>query len=409
MKRKIIKKSFKILSLCFLLLSLVGIGCGKGGSLSSAPSNRKVASEIDNSKNGVPNGEDGTGGSNGVPGGSDGTGGSSGVPGGSDGENNPNGVPGGSDGENDPNGVPGGSDGGNSSETHTFSITQTAREQKEVDILMVIDNSGSMNDNHTNLGQRFGNLFNSNLQRVDWQMAFISSAFGVGVGWPKIFYNLLNNNMGLVGNKILSPQLGNPGDVFLNTISSRQGGGHSITEFEGILNMINSPETHPEGFFRENALLAIVVVTDDTDTTNVRASDIITAVKNNFGEFKQFAAYGLIVEPGDVECNGREPNVNYKVADLAEKTGGITGSICATDYSSIMADIGTHIEEILVYHEVMLRHTNVVEDSITLNCSLSQNTVECSNWEFDSESNKILFDTPPEEGVKVQISYNYQP
>ncbi len=116
-----------------------------------------------------------------------------------------------------------------------------------------------------------------------------------------------------------------------------------------------------------------------------------------------------LCEPGDVECNGREPNVNYKVADLAEKTGGITGSICAEDYSSIMADIGTHIEEILVYHEVMLRHTNVVEDSITLNCSLSQSAVECPSWEFDSGSNKILFDTPPEEGVKVQMSYRYQP
>ena len=40
---------------------------------------------------------------------------------------------------------------------------------------MVIDNSGSMIENHRNLGQRFGSLFNSNLQRVDWQMAFISS------------------------------------------------------------------------------------------------------------------------------------------------------------------------------------------------------------------------------------------
>ncbi len=387
MKRKIIKKSFKILSLCFLLLSLVGIGCGKGGSLSSAPSNRKIASEIDNSKNGVPNGEDGTGGSNGVPGGSDGTGGS-------------NGVPGGSDGTGGSNGVPGGSDGGNSSETHTFSITQTAREQKEVDILMVIDNSGSMGDNHTNLGQRFGNLFNSNLQGVDWQMAFI------GICPNDNFYQL----KGIDGNhQILSPQLGNPGEIFRSTISSGQGSGCSTMEFETILNMINSPETHPAGFFRPDALLAIVIVTDERDTTDVKASDIITAVKDNFGEFKQFAAYGLIVEPGDVECDQQEPDVHYKVADLAQKTGGITGSICATDYSSIMANIGTHIEEILVYHEVMLRHANVVESSVNLTCSLSQNSIECPDWEFDAESNKILFDTPPEAGVTVQISYNYQP
>ena len=356
---------FKALVLGFLFLNLAS--CGKGGSLRSVPSKREMPGKMDDS-NGVPGGQDETGG-NGVPGGQDET--------------------------------------GDSNETYTFSITQSAHEQKEVDILMAIDNSGSMGDNHTNLGQRFGNLFNDNLQRIDWQMAFISTCFGWGNSYPKIFYDL--RGLADTNHQILSPQLANPGDIFLNTISSGQGGGCSTTDFAGILNMINSPETHPQGLFRSDALLAIVIVTDDTDGTDVRASDIITAVENNFGQFKQFATYGLIVEPGDIACNSREPNVNYKVADLAEKTGGITGSICAEDYSSIMDDIGTHIGRVLVYHEVMLRHTNVVEDSVSLNCSLSQNAVvECPSWEFDSESNKILFDSPPEEGVTVEISYSYQ-
>ena len=268
---------------------------------------------------------------------------------------------------------------------------------------MVIDNSGSMIDNHLELGQRFGNLFNSNLQRIDWQMAFISSCFGFGNHYDKIFYDLHPVN----GQKILSPQLANPGDIFLNTVSSGQGGGCSTTEFEAILNMINSPETHPEGFFRPDALLAIVIVTDDADTTSVKSSDIITAVKSRFGQFKQFSTYGLIVEPGDVVCAGREPAVNYKVEDLVQRTGGIAGSICSEDYSPIMADIGTHIEGVLAYHEIMLRHTNVVEDSINLNCTLST-AIACPTWEFDSEANKILFDTPPAGGVTVQISYRYQ-
>ncbi len=281
MKRKITKNSFKILVLAFFLLNLVGVGCGKGGSLISAPSSREMASNIDNSKSEIP------GGSNGVHGGSDEENDPNGVPGGSDGTGGSSGVHGGSDGENDPNGVPGGSDGGNSNERpYNFSITQSAREQKEVDILMVIDNSGSMGDNHTNLGQRFGNLFNSNLQRVDWQMAFI------GICPHDNFYQL----RGINGNhQVLSPQLGNPGEIFRSTISSGQGGGCSTTEFQGILNMINSPETHPAGFFRPDALLAIVIVTDDTDRTNVRTSDIITAVESSFGQLKQFATYGLIV------------------------------------------------------------------------------------------------------------------
>ena len=409
MKGKIIKNLLKIFSLVFFLISL--IGCSKGGNLISGPStsSQQIASQ-NNDPNGVPCSQDGTNDPSGVPGGQDGTNDPNGVPGGQDGTNDPNSVPGGQDGSTDPNGVPGGSDGtndpNNSNETtYQFSITQSAHEQREVDILMVIDNSGSMSDNHKNLGKRFGHLFNDDLQRVDWQMAFISSCFGIG-GYSKDFYNLkgLSDNT----HQILSSQFENSEDIFLNTISSKQHGGCSTSELQGVLNMINSPRKHPEGFFRTGALLAIVIVTDDTDITGVVSSDIVTAVKDTFGQFKLFTAYGLIVEPGDVRCDNKEPQVNYKVDELARKTGGITGSICANDYSPIMTDIGNHIEKTLSYSEVLLRHTNIIENTISLSCSLSQNTTECPDWEFDSISNKIIFETPPEEGVTVQISYNYQ-
>ena len=269
---------------------------------------------------------------------------------------------------------------------------------------MVIDNSGSMNDNHKNLGKRFGRLFNDDLQRVDWQMAFISTCFRNN----DKFYTSRGTGDNSATHQILSPELENPENIFLNTISSKQGGDCSVNELQGVLNMISSTETHPEGFFRPDALLAIVIVTDDTDTTNVTSSDIITAAQDAFGQFKLFTTYGLIVKPGDTACEGREPAVNYKVDDLAQKTGGITGSICAEDYSPIMTDIGAHIEKVLVHQEIMLRHTNIVEDSVRLSCSLSQSTTECPDWNFDSGANKVLFDTPPAEGVTVQISYRYQ-
>ena len=387
----------KLLFLTFFLFNF--INCSKGGKLISGPlsSDHQTASQKNNSNgddqnetndpNGGSGGQEET--NNGVPGGQDGT---------SDGNQN--------DGTNDPNGVPGGQDGTNNPNEHSyqFSITQSVHEQKEVDILMVIDNSGSMSANHKNLGKRFGNLFNNNLQRVDWQMAFISSCFGV-YGNSEIFYDL----KGISDiHHVLSPQLDNPENIFRNTISSKQGGGCSTTEFKGILNMINSSETHPEGFFRSDALLAVVIVTDEKDNTGIRALDIITAVQNNFGQFKPFITYGLIVEPGDVVCDRQEPDVHYKVDDLVQKTGGITGSICATDYSPIMADIGTHIERTLAYSEVSLRHESIVEDTVSLSCSQLQNTIICPFWELDSQANKIVFDTPPAEGVTVQISYRYQ-
>ena len=306
--------------------------------------------------------------------------------------------------DSDSDEVPGGLD-KQGEHSYEFSITQNVHEQKEVDILLTVDNSYSMYENHLSLGYRFGDLFSNDLQSVDWQMAFISSCFGVKgrISRPSIFYNLRNAEGDMDGHHILSSESTNPGEIFLNTISSQQGGSCSQSEFGGIFNMINSPETHPEGFFREDALLAVVIVTDDKDSTDITTSNIITSVKTAFGEFKLFTVYGLTVTPDLGECIDQgEPNVNYKVEDLIQKTGGIPGNICAEDYSPIMEKIGSHIEKTLEYKEVKLRHENVLESTIEV--TFSQDS---KDWEFESETNKIIFDTAPTENTVVTISYRY--
>lgn len=280
--------------------------------------------------------------------------------------------------------------------THQFSITQLAHENTKLDMVWVIDNSGSMNGNHQDLRNRFSHLFNQNLRSSDWQIAFISSAKG------DEFYYLKDSSGGnLQGNpRILSPKLPNFEDIFKNTISSKQFGESSTREFQAIFDMINDPEKEP-GFFRPDALLAVVVVTDDTDTSEPGPLDIMESVKNNFGPSKKFVTYGIIVEP-DRNCG--EPRVNYKVADLALRTGGITGSICEKDYSFVMASIGDHIQKELLFKDIPLKHNNVIENSIKLAFTPAQNE---QNWQFDSQTNKITFNIPPIEGTTVQISYDY--
>ena len=72
---------------------------------------------------------------------------------------------------------------------YQFSLTQASHTNKGIDILMVIDNSNSMESNHQGLGSRFNDLFNETLKTVDWQMAFLSSD-------PAYASNLPCNNPG---------------------------------------------------------------------------------------------------------------------------------------------------------------------------------------------------------------------
>ena len=294
--------------------------------------------------------------------------------------------------------------------THQFSITQLAYTNTKLDMLWFIDNSPSMDDTHEELRHSFDNLFSQELQSIDWQMAFTSIEPGSS------FYSLKDSNgQNLTGEpRILSSSTSNFEEIFKNTISSRQSGPWgSYYELQSVFDKVNSLENDLQ-FLRSDALLAVILVSDELDQSPQSPLDIIEAVEDNFGQSKKFLTYGLIIEPGDVTCIETQKakggwsvwaSINYKVAELVRLTGGITGSICEEDYSFMMANIGDHIQKELLFKDVSLEHNNVIEDSINLTFTPDQNK---QSWEFDSQTNKIVFDIPPIEDTKVHISYNYR-
>lgn len=325
-------------------------------------------------------------------------------------------------GTEDDDALPNDEDDGNT-RVHTFSLTQKANENKEVDIVMIIDNSGSMAQNHLDLRYRFNELFNEEtLGSTDWQMAFLSSAYygSSPLNESNGFYHLRdfsgNNISG--DHQILSPAYDNYEELFINTISSRQGGVSSLGELFALMNMINHFNTI-QNFFRKDALLAVIIISDELaattgyvtnpetgqrQTIGITLDDIATAAQENFGLSKQFVNYGIILEPNDPHC--QEASANEQVALLAQKTGGFTESICNPDYSSIMSNIGESIKKKLDFEEIPLPHeSRVVEGSVELSFKPRRNK---KDWKH--EGNKIVFtNEPPAEGTKITIEYRYRP
>ena len=118
-------------------------------------------------------------------------------------------------------------------ENATIQTTQvTTTSQGNLDILMVIDTSGSMGVHQESLGPRFNNLISSSLNSLDWRMAFTNTD---GINDPNLdfidgsegsFYNLENEDGDIALNgspvKMLSKELEgdyNLQDLFLNTIN----------------------------------------------------------------------------------------------------------------------------------------------------------------------------------------------
>ena len=320
----------------------------------------------------------------------------------------------------------------------SFEVTQSLTDPK-VDILIVIDTSGSMDHHQQKLAERFGDLVvglaTGDLQ-VDWQMAFINTDDSEpeveADGYHGRFYNLEDENgeVDVDGENIsiLTADLSDESEylqqIFLNTINRS---GKSVREEEedsgievplrNITNAIAKRGTDNSGFFRDDSTLVTIILSNEDELSDgepkggvepTSASEVIQAVSDAFGSDKRFVSYGIIIKPEDTACrdsevsrSGRQsPAFGTFVNELSAKTY----SICEEDYSDILLDIGSHLEASLTLSSIPLRFGNVIADSITLTFTPAENEQTGS---FDANSNTYIFDEKPENGTTILVEYQY--
>ena len=289
----------------------------------------------------------------------------------------------------------------------SFEVSQgPASTSIDADILIVIDNSGSMRKYQEQLGGRFGNL-TSGLQNVNWQMAFINTdTRDSSDGDNGSFYNLEDSNgeIEINGNKlqILTPSLSNAQDLFLNTIRREETGSPREFPLTNIVRAIGLSQNRT--FFRESAALVVIMLTNEGSETET-AETTISAVKNQFGETKRFFVYGIICLANCRVGNGGNENYFVEIKKLITRTGGLAEDIDATDYSHIIQRIGSSIGANLTLTEVNLRYPNVIPGSISLTFTPSTNAI---TWNFDNQANKIVFSQALPENTSVLIEYSYK-
>lgn len=330
-------------------------------------------------------------------------------------------------------------------QTHSFEVVQETTQQ-QLDLVIVIDNSNSMHHHQQKFASRFHDLF-SRIKIFDWQMAFINTDNGLGPndstiedGYHGAFYNLEDSNgeIEIDGNKaqILKSDLEEHYDLqelFAYTINRYQKGIRNIEGVEGIgsnieqplsniINAINLRDSQNRGFFREDAALAVIILTNEDEevfegqevTTPI---DVINFVTNQLGSSKQFFSYGII-QTGEESCLRAEREYTHtsrysrSVDELVRETFGITRSICEEDYSLILQNI-SHSLRGHVGFNIPLEHSRVVEDSIEL-IFFNEEGEELDqedepNWTFDAQTKQIVFDDDylPQNRIHLQVTYQH--
>ncbi len=229
----------------------------------------------------------------------------------------------------------------------------------KVDILMIIDNSGSMAQEHQNMAARFSNFLDK-IVNLDWQLGFITT--DVSSNAPRKDGRLLPL-VGLSGEYILTSALpmGTAESVFASTIQMPTNGSGNERGFRAAIRAIDrafdgSQESQPNAqLFRPEAALAMLVVSDSYDDSNTTPEQVIAKVNQRWGGNKPFVFHSVVIPQSQyTDPNRSQPYPNDPCKDyresvkhdgreyhrLSQLTGGVQGTACSNDYSSQLADMG---------------------------------------------------------------------
>ncbi len=241
-------------------------------------------------------------------------------------------------------------------------IAQEVLGEVPVDILFVVDTSGSMNDERANLADKIDG-FIEQIKDLDWQLAATSTDVE---NTEKNYTEGRLVDFTWNGDHILdsSMDVDEAQDDFgyrIQRISGHNGDEKGIAAAYQTIERYNNNESPHTDFFREGAHLAVVVLSDEEAQGGFRYTPqkFLDFVKTSFTN-KTVAWHSIIHTSGD-NCNRGEHGTNgTRYEELSKLTNGVVGRICDNDYTSQLTDMGKAVKNL--QKEVALGCTPLDDD-----------------------------------------------
>lgn len=252
-----------------------------------------------------------------------------------------------------------------------------------LDILWVVDNSGSMSPHQTNLSTNIGSFMTAFVSTgADYNMAVITTD-----DWTF--------------SSIVTPYSTDPESEIASLVVTGIMGSGMEKGIEMAYNSLNNSSAAGPGgsFFRADAKLVVIFVSDEPDYSSGGWASYLSF----FDGLKtpgDFVPYGVIGDP-PAGCTGY-PHAQYGAGyyDMIDYYGGSWYSICASDWGVQLQDLAG---------EVTGRKSFVLEESdpIVESIEVYVNGQLTTDWEYNEETNSIIFaeGKVPEEGQTIDIDY----
>lgn len=298
---------------------------------------------------------------------------------------------------------------------------------RKVDVLFVVDNSGSMSEEQTNLRDNFADFIRAaQTWGTDFQIGVVTTESddefrgrqpGELVGSPRI---LIPSTTSLAAAFSSNADVGDSGDgaresglesahlalIDPNISDVAECGADCVEPYACVPNATGSESRcggYNRSFLREDASLELVFLSDENDQSRASVEFYVDFFQSIKGARNRalFHANAIVGPRGGCDGTGGTADSGSRYLDVADATDGVSSSICDDNFATSLENIGNRAFGLQVQ---FFLSRMAEEGGITVTDDGGR---EIRGWTFDRESNAIVFteDTAPRPGQGFDVSY----
>lgn len=287
-------------------------------------------------------------------------------------------------------------------------FAQTVTMNKEVDVLWVVDTSGSMAAHQNNIAAQVSKFVDSlNATGLDYHIGVTSMDMsGSGArgrlvaqtGTPVVLTKSTPNLIGLLIGRLKLGEVG----------SATERGREATLE---ALTLTASGKAN-SGFLRKDALLNVIFLSNEDDKSDDLVDYVaeLDAIKPPLplGD-RSWIAHFLGVMPNDPTCTSAPWGVKlpgYRYIELVDASGGAKESICDADYSRALTNVKARVLEISTEFPL---DRKPIEASIKVYVNgIEIPKSEVNGWTYRASANAIRFHGTaiPAAGAGIHVAFD---
>jgi len=297
-----------------------------------------------------------------------------------------------------------------------------------VDVLFVIDNSGSMGEEQDNLEDNFARFINGAQQfNNDYQIGVVTTDMEdegdsgrLQGGQGRILRR--SPNIEADFSRVVSVGTGGSGTE-RGLEAARSALSDPLAFDTGVACQSDAGCVEPDscvegvcggfnrGFVRQEAALEVIFVSDEDDFSDASLNFYVDFLKNikgfrNESLFHASAIVGANNNGQASSCDGPggEASAGSRYVEVANRTNGRVFSICSADFGGPLQEIGNRAFGLPI--QFFLSRP---ADESTLEVSV-QGQERRAGWSYDSPSNSVVFEeaSVPQPGNTVRVEYEAQ-